>query len=112
MPFIDFTKKKKIKIWEGIYGSLAHSEQATFGHFTLEKGIELPEHHHIHEQWSHIIEGELEFDINGEKKILTAGMSAYIPSNAPHSAKAITACKVIDCFMPVRLDLIEKEKTS
>jgi quercetin dioxygenase-like cupin family protein len=109
MPFIDFTKKKKVKIWDGITGTLAHSDQATFGYFTLEMGIDLPEHHHIHEQWSHVIEGELEFNINGEKMLLTPGMCAFIPSNVPHSAKAITVCKVIDCFMPNRQDFMKLE---
>jgi hypothetical protein len=30
----------------------------------------------------------------------------------PHSAKAITACKVIDCFLPVRQDFVELEKNT
>ena len=110
MPFIDFNNRKKVKIWDGIIGSLYHSDQAKFGHITLEKVIELPEHNHIHEQWTHVIKGELEFNINGETKLLTPGMTAFVPSNTPHSAKAITECKVIDCFFPIREDLIELEK--
>lgn len=31
-------------------------------------------------------------------------MIAIIPSNIPHSAKALTACKVTDIFSPVRKD--------
>jgi quercetin dioxygenase-like cupin family protein len=46
----------------------------------------------------------LEFDIAGEKMILTSGMTAFIPSNMPHSAVALTECKVLDCFTPVRED--------
>jgi quercetin dioxygenase-like cupin family protein len=71
MTFIDFKKKNKIQIWEGIQGAFFHSDQITFGHVTLEKGINLPEHHQIHEQWTHVIEGEMEFTVNGETKILT-----------------------------------------
>ena len=37
MPFIDFKTRKKITIWEGISGSLYHSDQLTFGQITLEK---------------------------------------------------------------------------
>jgi quercetin dioxygenase-like cupin family protein len=110
MPFIDYNTGKKVKIWDGIYGTLAHSDTSTFCHFTIDHGTNLPEHSHVHEQWCHVLEGELEFDINGEKKLLTKGMSAFIPSWAPHSAKALTACKVIDCFTPVRKDFIELEK--
>jgi quercetin dioxygenase-like cupin family protein len=72
----------------------------------------MPVHSHPHEQWSHVLEGELEFDIDGEKMLLTPGMTAYIPSNAPHSAVAHTQCKVIDCFTPPRQDFIELEKNT
>ncbi|CAG4997464.1 hypothetical protein DYBT9275_01781 [Dyadobacter sp. CECT 9275] len=110
MPFVDFNSKKKVKIWEGITGALAHSDQMTFGHFHIDSGTVLPEHKHFHEQWSHVIEGELLFNIAGEELLLTAGMTAYIPSNVPHSAKALSACKVIDCFTPVRQDFAELER--
>jgi quercetin dioxygenase-like cupin family protein len=110
MPFINFNTNKVVKIWDGIYGTLAHSEQQTFGHFNIDHGTVLPEHSHVHEQWCHVLEGELEFTIDGEKMLLTSGMTAYIPSFAPHSAIARTACKVIDCFTPARQDFIELEK--
>ena len=110
MPFIDFNSNKKIKIWEGITAALHHSEQATFAHVTLEKDSIVGVHNHIHEQWTHVIHGELLFDINGEEKLLTSGMTAFMPSNIPHSAKAITECKVIDCFLPVRQDFVALEK--
>ena len=110
MPFIDYNSGKTLKIWDGIYGTIAHSEQATYCRFTIEHGTILPKHSHVHEQWCHVLEGDLEFDINGEKQLLTAGMAAFIPSWAPHSAKALSECKVIDCFTPVREDFIELEK--
>ncbi len=52
------------------------------------------------------------FAIDGEEKLLTSGMAAFMPSNTPHSAKAITECKVIDCFLPVREDFVELEKNT
>jgi len=104
MPFVNFNNGKIVKIWDGISGTLAHSATSTFGHFTIESGTELPEHSHIHEQWCHVLEGELLFTIDGETALLTAGMTAYMPSFVPHSAKALTTCKVIDCFTPVRED--------
>jgi quercetin dioxygenase-like cupin family protein len=110
MPYINFNTNKKITIWEGITASLHHSEQATFAHVTLEKDSEVGVHNHIHEQWTHVIEGELLFDINGEQKLLTSGMTAFMPSGIPHAAKAITTCKVIDCFLPVRQDFVALEK--
>jgi len=104
MPFVNFNTGKVVQIWDGISGTLAHSETSTFGHFTIESGTDLPEHSHVHEQWCHILEGELLFTIDGETALLTSGMTAFIPSWSPHSARAITKCKVIDCFTPVRED--------
>jgi quercetin dioxygenase-like cupin family protein len=110
MPFVNFNTNKHVQIWDGIHGTLSHSDKMTFGHFTIENGTILPEHSHHHEQWCHVLEGELEFDIEGEKMLLTKGMTAYIPSYAPHSAVAHTQCRVIDCFTPVREDFVELEK--
>lgn len=110
MPYINFKTRKRVKIFEGINGSMYHSKDITFAHVTLEKGAVVSLHNHIHEQWTHVIEGEMQFDINGDQALLTPGMTAFIPSNTPHSAKAITLCKVIDCFLPVRQDFIELEK--
>jgi len=109
MPFIHYNDRNRVKIWDGIYGSLYHSDHLTCGHIWLEHGVLLPEHHHFQEQWTHVIEGELEFTIAGETTILKPGMCAYIPSNVPHSGKALTACKAIDIFNPVREDFKKLE---
>jgi quercetin dioxygenase-like cupin family protein len=112
MPYIDFNARKRVKIWDGINARMFHSEQITFAHVLLDKGAIVGEHAHVHEQWTHIIEGEMEFNIGGDVKVLTKGMAAFIPGNVIHSARAITEVKVIDCFLPVREDFIELENNS
>lgn len=109
MPFIDFNSRKKVQLFEGITASLFHSEQLTFAHVTLQKGAVVAEHSHVHEQWTHVIEGDMKFRLGDEEKVLTKGMTAFIPGNTIHSAVALTECKVIDCFMPVRQDFVELE---
>jgi quercetin dioxygenase-like cupin family protein len=109
MPFIDYNTKRKLKIWDGIYGQVQHSNTITCAHITIAAGIQLPEHNHIHEQWSHLLSGEMEFTVGGETRVMTAGQTAYIPSNMPHSAKTLTDCKLIDVFSPVREDWIALE---
>lgn len=52
----------------------------------------------------------MEFTINGETQVLRPGIAAHIPSNVPHSAKAIIECKLIDCFFPVREDFVVLEE--
>lgn len=104
MPFIDFNRIPHSRIWDGIHGAMEHSDSLTFGHVIVEEGAILPEHHHIHEQWTHVLEGELEFTMGDETQILSAGITAHVPSNVPHSAKALSRVKLIDCFLPVRED--------
>ncbi len=101
---LDYTKLPKQKIWDGIVGAIHHSDNMTIGHIEIEAGVSLPTHNHIHEQWSNVIEGKFEFTIGEETLILEPGMSVYIASNIPHSGKAITKCKIIDCFNPPRED--------
>lgn len=110
MPFVDYSKKNLVKIWDGIDGQLHHSDQLTCGRIYLQAGVELPEHFHVHEQWTHVLEGKLEFRIGQEITILTPGMCACIPSNTPHAGRAITDCIALDVFSPFREDFITKEK--
>jgi quercetin dioxygenase-like cupin family protein len=70
----------------------------------LEKGSVVPMHSHIHEQITFILEGQLDMVIAGQDYSLTAGTYHIIHSNVPHSAVAITDCRVIDTFSPVRED--------
>jgi quercetin dioxygenase-like cupin family protein len=104
MPFINFNNISHSRIWDGIHGALHHSDALTFGHIIVEEGAILPEHHHVQEQWTHVLEGELLFTMEGETQLMTSGITAHVPSNVPHSARALTRVKLIDCFMPVRED--------
>ena len=89
---------------EGLKGYYAHGHSTTLGYIEIKAGSKLGLHHHIHEQITYIIEGQLEMMIDGEQVSLTKGMYFVIPSNSPHSAIAATDCKVIDAFSPVRED--------
>ncbi len=89
---------------DGITGYYAHGTNMTFGFVEIKAGSDLPPHQHEHEQITYIIEGQLDMLIGGKPYTLTSGMYFVIPSNTPHGAKAITDCKVIDVFKPVRED--------
>ncbi len=92
------------ELFEGLRARFIHTENLTIGHVSIDKDATLPEHAHIHEQITHVISGELEMTIDGQTRILKPGMSAIIASHVKHSAKALTDCKVIDTFCPVRED--------
>lgn len=88
----------------GLTGYYAHGTNMTLGLVEITKGSDLPLHQHPHEQITYILEGQLDMTIGGELHQLKAGMFYVIPSNVPHGAIAVTDCKVIDVFNPVRED--------
>ena len=107
MSFINYNTKSTVTIFPGVHSAMEHSAQITYGCVTLEEGVIVPVHSHPHEQWTYILEGEMEFTLNGEMQLLLPGMGAYIASNVLHGAVTVTACKVIDVFTPVREDYKE-----
>jgi len=90
------------EIMPGYHGKLVHGERMSWVFWDVEKGAEVPEHHHAHEQIMHVVEGSFEFTLNGEKGTYGPGDVVIIPSYAPHSGKALTPCKLMDIFSPVR----------
>ena len=92
------------EIVKGYKGRFLHTETMTIVYWDVEAGAELPMHHHIHEQVSQILEGEFEMTIGGITKVHKPGSMLVIPSNVEHSGKAITPCKILDIFNPVRED--------
>ena len=88
----------------GIVGRIIHTDKISMSFFEIAKGAVLPEHHHFHEQTSFIQEGEFQFTIDGETKVVTAGNYINISGDTPHSAIALTDCKIIDVFVPCRED--------
>lgn len=90
------------QLMEGIIGHYAHGQNMSFGLVEIAKGTIMPKHQHVHEQITYIIEGQLDMNIDGIDYSLTPGSYYVIPSNVWHGANAITDCKVIDVFGPVR----------
>lgn len=103
-PFVTLAEVEEREIVPGFHGKMVHTDGLTVAHFRIEAGSILPEHHHVHEQVTNVIEGELEMTINGVTQVCKAGMVATIPPNVPHSGRALTDCKVVDVFRPTRAD--------
>jgi quercetin dioxygenase-like cupin family protein len=47
--------------------------------------------------------------VNGVTQILGPGSVGIIPPNAVHSGRALTDCRILDVFSPVREDYIKFE---
>ncbi len=99
---MNLSKIESKEIMPGYHGRLVHGEKISWVFWTVDKGAEVPEHHHHHEQIMHVVEGSFEFTLKGETKIYISGDVVVIPSNTTHSGKALTPCKLMDVFSPVR----------
>jgi len=98
---------KKIEpreIMPGFFGRFVHTDNMTFAYWEIKKGSSLPEHSHMHEQVVNMLEGEFELVLEAASNHLRSGMVLPIPSHAKHAGRAITDCKILDVFYPVRED--------
>jgi len=104
---VTFVDLKDLALKEPVPGYTAtfvHSDNMTVAFWDVEQGAVMPEHAHPHEQIASVVEGQFELMVAGEARVLDSGTVAIIPSNTLHSGKAITRCRLIDAFHPVRED--------
>jgi quercetin dioxygenase-like cupin family protein len=67
-----------------------------------------PVHAHEEEQVACVIEGEFEFDLDGDVRIMGPGDVVHVPPFVPHGARTIgSSCFEIDVFSPPRRALLE-----
>jgi quercetin dioxygenase-like cupin family protein len=104
MSYLNLTDCEEKELVPGYKVRFVHSENMTIAYWTIEEGAALPEHSHPHEQVANLIEGKFEFNLDGDVRVIEPGQVVIIPSYATHSGKAITQCKIIDVFYPVRED--------
>ena len=84
-------------------------EKAMVAQVFLAKGAIVPEHFHESEQITYILEGALEFELEGRKIVVNKGEVLRIPSNVPHRAVALEDTLDLDIFSPIRHDWIKKD---
>ena len=90
----------------GCHGKMIHGQELTWAFWEIEKGSIIPEHHHHHEQIMYVVDGKFEFTLNGNTQIYTSGDYVHIHSNSSHKGVALTECKIMDVFSPVRKEYL------
>lgn len=88
----------------GFHVRFVHSDSMTMAYWNIDAGAELPDHSHPHEQVVNILEGDFVLTVDGKPQTIRPGIVVVIPPDVPHSGKAITDCRIIDVFHPVRED--------
>lgn len=115
---MDTNEKVKVFIkdneigWEELEGGIrrkimAYDPRLMLVKVEFDKGGVGVLHKHPHSQISHVESGVFEVEIDGEKKILTAGDGFYIPPDVLHGAVCMEAGTLIDVFSPLREDFIQ-----
>jgi len=83
---------------------MVHGEKGSLVFWEAKEGSIMPEHRHPHEQITCVLEGELDMQVGGVRMHLIPGSVHVIPPQVPHSAIALSDCRIIDSFSPVRED--------
>lgn len=102
MSFIDTNELSVKEPRAGWKGRFFHSEHMTFAYYAVAAGASLHEHTHSNDEVWNVVEGRLKVSIAGETRVLGPGAAAVIPSNAPHSVKALTNARAIVVDHPRR----------
>jgi len=84
-------------------------EQLMIARVLLKKGVVVPEHSHVNEQLTYILEGTLRFWIDGKVIDVHAGEVLCIPPHMPHKAQAMEDTVDLDVFYPPRQDWLSKD---
>ena len=104
MPILKVADLTAKNIFAGATGRYAHTEKMTLGEIDLVADIVVPLHQHPHDQFSYVLAGRVEFTVGAETRVMNAGDCAVIPGGTRHGCRALTACRLLDAFAPVRED--------
>ncbi len=87
----------------GASAKIGWGEKTMLSLVTLEPGSQVGLHKHPHEQAGYVVEGEFEFTIGDEKRMLKPGDMYVIPGNTEHGVLYVkTHSIVLDIFAPPR----------
>jgi quercetin dioxygenase-like cupin family protein len=75
---------------------------------TFAPHTEAPLHVHEEEQIVLVLDGEFEFEIDGDTRTMKTGDVAVVPPWVPHGAHTLdTTCREVDVFNPPRKTLLD-----
>jgi quercetin dioxygenase-like cupin family protein len=106
--YVDVDAIDSIEFVPGLGFRPVLGERTMVNFVSFEPHTQAPLHVHEEEQIVFVIEGEFEFDLDGDVRTMRVGDVAVIPSWVPHGARTYgTSCREIDVFNPPRRSLLE-----
>jgi quercetin dioxygenase-like cupin family protein len=92
-----------VPLGPGIRFKPVFGKSLLLNHVYMEPHTVAPMHRHPEEQIGLMLEGEFEFEMNGEKRLIGPGDIYVVPPHVPHTARTLDQpCVVLDVFSPPR----------
>jgi quercetin dioxygenase-like cupin family protein len=88
---IDWDEQAFTEVRPGIFGATIHTPQLTATLYRYGPGSSWEEHQHPQDQITSVLEGAIDFVVDGDPVHLSAGQLATLPGGTPHSAALPTA---------------------
>jgi quercetin dioxygenase-like cupin family protein len=105
MSFFKVDELNVTQALEGVNRCAVYLDKVMLTFFDFAPHSIVPMHKHPHEQITFIIEGEIEFILGDETKVLGKGEGVAIPPNVEHGGKVLhLPTKAIDAWHPPRED--------
>lgn len=106
--FLDREDIEKVEFMPGLSFMPILGDRGMVNWVQFEPNTEAPMHAHEEEQFTIVIDGEIEFDIDGDVRTMRPGMVAHMPPGVPHGGRTgDTPCLEIDVFVPPRKALLD-----
>jgi quercetin dioxygenase-like cupin family protein len=83
---IDWSAQEFTEARPGIFGATIHTPQLTAILYRYAPGSRWEEHHHPQDQITTVLEGGIDFVVDGRPVHLTQGQTATLPGGTAHSA--------------------------
>jgi quercetin dioxygenase-like cupin family protein len=106
--YVDVNAIESVEFVPGLGFQPVLGERSMVNFVTFAEHTEAPHHVHAEEQIVIVLDGEFEFDIDGDTRTMRRGDVAVIPAWVPHGAHTnSTTCFEVDVFTPPRTTLLD-----
>jgi quercetin dioxygenase-like cupin family protein len=104
MPrWIEIDEIETVQFAQGLTFRPVLGKDALVNWVSYEPYTVVPVHSHVEEQFTFVLDGEFEFECDGETRTLRRGSVVHIPAGVPHGARTYdTTCLQVDVFSPPR----------
>jgi quercetin dioxygenase-like cupin family protein len=106
--FIKVDEVETVSFAPGLTFRPVLGDNVLVNHVHFEPHVEAPTHVHVEEQIVVVLDGEFEFWIDDESRIMRRGDVAVVPPWVPHGARTHeSSCMEIDVFQPPRSQILK-----